>query len=176
MQNKAALFNVFCLVAVIAMSLVSILLAIENHRLKVLPASVPTKINYLSELIVDVGGGQLTTIDCSTSLVFFLAADCPYCQRTILAWNAIARTASDQGWKVIGVLVKGGYEDAQRVKNEGADFPIFVSGDPSLTTNLDLLGVPTTLVIHEGEVLAHWTGEPEAGFYEDVINFISHNT
>lgn len=167
MKSKIDGYSALLHVALVALCIVTTLLALENHRLKAMMAGpgpggpvVGQQVEPLGWLPLD---GEETTLDLASgdqdSLLLVFTTDCPACRENQDAWKALHEDLGDSV-NIVGVSLSEldatlGYRDAHALP-----FPVGVSTDPGLfTESLAITGVPMTIrVDSEGRVLGSWTG------------------
>lgn len=90
---------------------------------------------------------ELTSMEGTPAVMNFWATWCAPCRAELPAFQAVHEELGDEV-RFVGINVERGGEAAQAYLDElGIDFEQYVDPDGSLLTELDVMGLPVTLVI-----------------------------
>jgi thiol-disulfide isomerase/thioredoxin len=164
-ERKTDAFTIFLGVACVALSILVLLLARENRKLKAdIAAGAPEVManalkvgERLEPFTLRSDGGETVPVRFDAqpgpSLVLVFTQTCPHCEKTFPVWRDVVQKASVP---VFGVQLDRG-DPAQAPQ---FPWPVFTPGDPQPPFLTKVPGVPATLVVAPDGTVTHvWYGE-----------------
>lgn len=182
-SGRGRIFDVITVVLIVFLSVVLVLLIIENRRYRALltGAGVIERTDALKpgERIDDVA---ITTLDGEPGilafsgendkyLLFVLSTDCPHCLANLGRWGDISRRLGPSGRYVVGLSVHGPRETAKYIEENDVRFYTVTVRDSSFLDRYRIPGVPATLLLSTGGIVRQvWIGELTDSQVSDVID------
>lgn len=168
MKQKIDFYFISLHIALVGLCLVTVLLALENRRLKQpAPAGFDAGGPVIGQSVQPVRwqsvDGEETMLDLAAgqrdSLLLVFTTDCPACRENQAVWRGLHQEVGD-AVDVVGVSLSGleatqSYRDAH-----GLPFPVGISQDPgTFISDLAITGVPMTIRVGaDGRVRGSWSG------------------
>lgn len=114
---------------------------------------------------------ELASLEGTPTVMNFWATWCAPCRAELPAFQAVHQELGDEV-RFLGVNVERGGDAAQDYLDElGIDFEQYVDPDGSLLTELDVIGLPVTLVVDaEGTVVEHHIGALDEDSLRDLLS------
>lgn len=114
---------------------------------------------------------ELSSLEGTPTVMNFWATWCAPCRAELPAFQTVSEEVGDEV-RFIGINVEQGGEAAQEYLDElGIDFEQYVDPDGSLLTDLDVIGLPVTLVIDEtGTVVERHLGALDEQSLRDLLS------
>ena len=183
-QSAAARwFNRVTALLIVALSVVLILLIVENRRYKgmlagagaagsVDPLEPGERIGEIAITTLEGGEGKLSFAAANNRfLLFVLSTTCPHCIANLPKWAEISRRVAPSGMSVVGLSMEGRAETSDFVKENGVSFYTVTTSDSAFLERYRIPGVPATLLLSTGGIVQGvWMGELDEGQVSEVID------
>lgn len=115
--------------------------------------------------------GKISSNKSGVLIVDFWATWCPPCRMEIPGFINLYKKYKDKGLEIIAVSIdRGGIPVVQPfVAKSGINYPVFLGND-EISTVYQIQGIPTTLIVKNGETKSRHEGYvPEADFEKEIL-------
>jgi len=103
-------------------------------------------------------------------LIVATAAWCAPCREELPVLNKIYRKYKDQGLKLVAISLDIAASDMQRIVDKlDIEFPVYWGGD-KMAFGYSIFGVPTILIMKDGQVKERIIGKRSGKFLEEKIS------
>ena len=169
MNTRPSGYAVFLHLALVGLCCLTVVLAIENRKLKSTSEQTPVG-PAIGQNVIDVrwrsidenGAIEAATDqlpDTHDSLLFIFTTDCPACRRTQSAWRSIHQSLGNRV-NVVGISLSDIEATRSYRESLALPFPVGIpTNPPKFIESFSISSVPLTVRINpEGRVTGVWSG------------------